>query len=197
MFPTEKDVRFDRRLAVVRRVSWFVAAPLLIFGAVRVTATGTGIAHSSVRAAMIYGFVLLVLRLAGKRTMAQITTFDLVILLILSEAIQPAMVGDGSSMLNAFVIVGTLVAIDVALGVGKDRSPTLARWLDDVPTVLIREGVADEAAMRRVRVDLGDVMESARLHQGIMDRAQVRYAILERTGGISIIPWGGGADERR
>ncbi|MCC6317888.1 MAG: DUF421 domain-containing protein [Gemmatimonadaceae bacterium] len=146
---------------------------------------------------MIYGFVLLVLRLAGKRTMAQITTFDLVILLILSEAIQPAMVGDGSSMLNAFVIVGTLVAIDVALGVGKDRSPTLARWLDDVPTVLIREGVADEAAMRRVRVDLGDVMESARLHQGIMDRAQVRYAILERTGGISIIPWGGGADERR
>ena len=61
--------------------------------------------------------------------------------------------------------------------------------VDDIPTVLVREGVANQRAMNRERLDEDDILEAARRQMGLERLDQVRFAILERTGGISIIPW--------
>jgi uncharacterized membrane protein YcaP (DUF421 family) len=147
------------------------------------------LATSALRAGGLYLFVLAIIRLAGKRTLAELTTFDLVVILMLSQAIEPALVGNDHSLANAAVIVTTLVAMDALLSVIKHRSSAASRWIDDVPTVLIRNGVIDEDAMSRWRVGVDDVMEAARRQLGVAELAQVRFAILERAGGISIIPW--------
>ncbi len=184
-----EDERFDRQFAVFRRTAWALLAPALVIGAWQWRVPGVAVSSSVVRAAIVYCLILLLLRLAGKRTMAEMTTFDLVIVLILSEAVQPAMVGDDNSLTNAALLVATLIAMDVFLGYVKSKSARASRWLDDVPTVLIREGVPDQDAMSRAGIGLDDVMESAR-HQGIASQEEIRFAILERAGGISIIPKG-------
>ncbi|MEP7346609.1 MAG: YetF domain-containing protein [Gemmatimonadaceae bacterium] len=182
------DERFDRQATIFRRVAWGVIAPLLLIGAWTWRVQGSAVSSSVVRAALVYFFVLVLLRLAGKRTLGEMSTFDLVILLILSEAVQPAMVGEDNSLTNAVLLVTTLIAIDVFLGFVKSKSGRAARWLDDVPTVLVREGMVDSGAMSRSHVGVDDVMKAARLQHGLLTFREVRFAILESDGGISIIP---------
>ena len=83
--------------------------------------------ESVIRAAAVYLFLLLVFRLAGQRTLAQITTFDLVLLLIISEAIQQALIGNDNSMTNAALVVLTLAGLNVALSILKQRSKKAER----------------------------------------------------------------------
>jgi uncharacterized membrane protein YcaP (DUF421 family) len=143
---------------------------------------------SVVRALAIYGFLLVIVRLAGRRTLSQMTSFDLILLLIVSEATQQALLGDDFSLTNAFLVIATLVGLDIALSVLKQRSPRLDRWIDDVPLVLVEHGRPLEDRMRRARVDASDVLEAARSSQGLERMGQIKYAVLERSGGISIIP---------
>ncbi|MFN8571217.1 MAG: DUF421 domain-containing protein [Gemmatimonadaceae bacterium] len=182
------DDAFDQRQARIRRWTWGVIAILLLVGGFAWRSPDQTIASPVLRAIIVYGFVLFILRLAGKRTLGEMTTFDLVILLILSEAIQPAMVGGDNSMTNAMLIVAALVGSDVFLGVAKDQSPRLARWLDDVPTVLVRAHEVREDALKRCRIGLDDVVEAARKQHGIMELHEIAWAILERDGTISIVP---------
>lgn len=146
--------------------------------------------ESIVRALAVYLFLLLVMRLSGKRTLAQITVFDLVLLLVISEAVQNAMVGENYSLTNAFVLVLTLVGADIALSLLKQRSRWVARLIDDVPLVIVEDGRLLEDRMRRSRVDAEDVMEAARELQGLERMEQIKYAVLERSGTITIIPKG-------
>jgi uncharacterized membrane protein YcaP (DUF421 family) len=153
------------------------------------TTPGHAVPSTVLRASIIYLFVLVVMRLAGKRTLAEMSTFDLVVLLVLSEAIQPALVADDTRVTSAMLIVLTIVGIDALLGLVKDKSHKASQLLDDIPTVLVRNGVMNERAMERERLDQDDIMEAARRQLGLERLDQVRFAILERTGGISIIPW--------
>lgn len=172
----------------MRTIAWrAIAVLLLTIGLMRQT-QGSPVGSPVVRAAIVYALVLVVLRLAGKRTLGEMTAFDFVILLILSESVQPALVGEDTTLLNAVFIVGTLVGIDVLLAWLKGRSPALDRVLDDVPTVLLDRGIPDQEAMARCGVDMRDIMEAARQRQGLTHISQVQQAILERTGGISIVP---------
>ena len=182
---------FDRRLAAIRRVAWTLIAPLLIVGSLLWHSPGDLMSSPVLRGALAYVLILLVLRLAGKRTLSEMTTFDLVILLILSEAIQPAMTGGDESFTAAALLVVTLVAMDTLFGVAKHRFPRLSRWIDDVPTVLLHEGAPQFDALARTRIDLDDIMEAARLQHGLRTLDQVRFAVLERSGSISIVPVGG------
>lgn len=136
----------------------------------------------------VYLFLLLVFRLAGKRTLAQATPFDVVLLLIISEAVQNALVGDDRSLTNAFLIVLTLVGTDIALSLSKNRIAPLARLLEDLPLVILEHGKPLPERMARVRVDLDDVLEAARSLHGLKRLDQVEFAVLERNGSISIIP---------
>jgi uncharacterized membrane protein YcaP (DUF421 family) len=183
-----EDVAFDRRLAKLRRFSWALLIPVLAVAGWLWKVPGSGIGSTVLRTAIVYLLVLLVLRLGGKRTLSQMTTFDLAILLIISEAVQPALIGDDFTITNAALAVFTLVGVDVLLGLLKDKVPRLDRWLDDVPTVLVRDGMPISDALARSRVSIDDIMEAARHQHGLAHFADVRYAVLERTGGISVIP---------
>jgi uncharacterized membrane protein YcaP (DUF421 family) len=144
--------------------------------------------ESVLRGAAVYLFLLVVFRIAGQRTLAQITTFDLVLLLIISEAIQQALIGNDNSMTNAGLIVLTLAGLNVVLSVLKQRSKRVEKVLEDVPLVLVAEGRVLKERMDKVRVDEDDILEAARSLHGLERLDQIRYAVLERSGDISIIP---------
>jgi uncharacterized membrane protein YcaP (DUF421 family) len=140
------------------------------------------------RAVTIYMLLLIIFRIAGKRALSQTTTFDFVLLLIISEAIQPAMVRDDYSLTNAFLLVVTLVGLDIALSLIKQRSHRIEQLLDGVPLVIVEDGKPIKDRMQKARVDENDVLTAARELQGLERMEQIKYAVLERSGGISIIP---------
>ena len=143
---------------------------------------------SILRGAVVYLILLVLFRISGKRSLAQITTFDFVLLLIIAEAIQQAMIGEDNSMANAFLVVLTLLGLDVGMSLLKQRSPTIDRWLDDVPLVIVEDGRPLKNRMDKERVDEADILSAARELQGLERMDQIKYAVLERSGGITIIP---------
>ena len=147
---------------------------------------------SILRALAVYTFLLVLFRVAGKRSLTDMTTFDFILLLIISEAIQQALLNDDNSMTNAFIVVTTLVGLNIALSLVKQRSQTLDKLLEGTPVVLVEHGRLLKERMDRVRVDEEDVMHAARQQQGLERLDQIKYAVLERSGGISIIPAAGG-----
>jgi len=147
--------------------------------------------ESVVRAFAIYMFVLLAFRLTGKRSLAQITPFDFVLLLIMGEATQQALLGDDFSVTNAFLVILTLMTLDICLALIKGRSRRLEKWLDDVPLIIVENGRPLKDRMAKSQVDEEDVLEAGRRLQGLERMEQIKYAVLERSGGISIIPRAG------
>lgn len=144
-----------------------------------------------IRGLAVYLVLMIVSRLSGRRTLAQATPFDFVLLLIIAETTQQALLGDDFSIVNAFLLIVTLFSADVALTFAKGQSARLALWLDGAPTVLISNGQVDAEAFRRARVSVSDVLEAAREQQGIASMERIEAAVLETSGGISIIPKSG------
>ena len=144
--------------------------------------------ESIVRGAATYLVVWLIFRLTGKRSLAQITTFDAVLLLIISETAQSALIGDNNSFTNAVLLILTILGMDVALSCAKQRWPSVEKVVDGVPLHIIDRGALCHEAMQKERIDEGDILHAARDRQGLMSIDQIEYAILERTGEITIIP---------
>lgn len=144
--------------------------------------------ESVLRASAIYVFLLLLFRITGKRSLAQITTFDFVLLLIIGEATQQALLGDDFSVINAWIVIATLMGLDLLLSHLKHYFPRLDPVVDSVPLVVVADGKLIEERAAHERVDLDDVLAAAREKHGIERLEQIRYAVLERSGGISIIP---------
>lgn len=140
------------------------------------------------RAVAIYAFLLVLFRLAGKRSLAQITTFDFVLLLVIGEATQQALLGNDFSLINAFVVVLTLLGLDVGLSLLKQRSTVLDKLVDDVAVVIVDDGRPLKDRMDKARIDKSDILAAARELQGLERIDQIKYAVLERSGGISVIP---------
>jgi uncharacterized membrane protein YcaP (DUF421 family) len=140
------------------------------------------------RACAIYVTLLVVLRVSGKRSMAQITTFDFVLLLIIGEATQQALIGDDFSITTGLLLILTLVGIDMALSLLQVRSPRLSRWLDGTPVVILENGRLLRDRLEKSRVDESDILTAARERHGLQRLDEIKYAVLERSGGISIIP---------
>lgn len=140
------------------------------------------------RAIVVYGVLIVVMRFAGRRTVSEITTFDFVLLLIIGESTQQALLGDDFSLTTAIISIVTLVAIDIAFSLVKDRMPRLARMFDGQPTIVVVDGRPLERRMRWCRIDVEDVLEAARRSHGIAELDRIRFAVLERNGAISIIP---------
>ena len=108
--------------------------------------------ESVLRGAVVYLFVWVIIRIAGKRTMAEATTFDLVLLLIISETTQQAMIDSDHSVTNAFLLIITLVGIDILISLFKQRSSTLEKFMDGVPLVVLENGKLLKERMDKVRV---------------------------------------------
>jgi uncharacterized membrane protein YcaP (DUF421 family) len=141
-----------------------------------------------IRSFSVYLFILIIFRISGKRSLAQITTFDFVLLLIIGEAIQQGLTGNDYSLTNAFLIVITLVGIDVVLSIIKQRSRAIDKLLDSVPLILVEDGKTIQERLDKSRVDESDILSKAREYQGLERIDQIKYAVLERSGNITIIP---------
>jgi uncharacterized membrane protein YcaP (DUF421 family) len=98
------------------------------------------------------------------------------------------MVDDDHSLANAFIMVTTFVVVDISLSLLKQRSKTLAGILEDAPLVLVENGQPLMDRMNKSRIDTEDVLEAARETRGLERMDQIKYAVLERHGKISIIP---------
>jgi uncharacterized membrane protein YcaP (DUF421 family) len=107
--------------------------------------------------------------------------------LILSEAIQQALIDDDNSMTNAFIIVLTMVGLDLAISEARQRWPLVARATESVPLVLMRDGVVDQRRLAKEHLDVGDILTAAR-REGLETIEQIKHAILEKDGSISVVP---------
>ncbi len=140
------------------------------------------------RASAIYVLFLLVFRVSGKRALAQMTSFDFVLLLIVAEAAQQALLVSDQSLTNAAIVIVTLAVLDIALSRWKFRSPRLDRVLEGLPVLLLADGQPLAESLQAEGVDLDDILTAARATHGLERLEQIKYAVLERNGGISIIP---------
>ena len=144
--------------------------------------------ESVIRGLIVYAFLLLVFRLAGKRTLSESTNFELVLLLIISETTQQAMVDNDHSVTNGFLLILTLVGCTVTLAWLKQRFPKWEKVLDDVPTIVVENGRLLPDRMQKLQVDEQDILESARELQALENIGEIKYAIVERNGNITVIP---------
>jgi uncharacterized membrane protein YcaP (DUF421 family) len=144
--------------------------------------------ESVLRGILVYVFLLVIFRITGKRSLAETSSFDLVLLLIISETIQQAIVDSDHSLTNAALLIVTLVGADILLSLVKERVPAVERWLDGVPLVIVKDGKLIEHRALRERIDENDVLEAARLEHGLETMDQIKFAVLERGGKISVIP---------
>lgn len=142
-----------------------------------------------IRGVIIYLFLLLVFRIMGKRALNETTTFDLVLLLIISEVTQQALVGEDFSVTTSAVLIITLMGVDVLFNLIKKTSPVISKLTEGVPLIIVANGKLLERRMDKTKVDEDDIMRSARLSFGLERLDQIKYAVLEKDGTITIIPF--------
>jgi uncharacterized membrane protein YcaP (DUF421 family) len=142
---------------------------------------------SVLRGLAVYLGLLVIFRLAGRRTLAQMTPFDLVLTLIISEALQQAMVGDDPSVVNALLLVLTLVGAATAMSILKLKSTRLERLIDGLPVVAVEKGKMHEDRMSAMRVDADDIMAAARELQAVEKLEDIDHVIVETSGKITVI----------
>jgi len=142
------------------------------------------------RASIVYFLFLVALRLSGKRELGQFTIFDLALVLLASNALQPAITGPDASIPGALIIMATLFTLNRVVAFSRQRSPLVRRILDYEPTVVARDGAWIDAAIERERLDSDD-LEAAIREYGLESVAQVKLAVLEHDGSISVVPASG------
>jgi uncharacterized membrane protein YcaP (DUF421 family) len=139
-----------------------------------------------VRAAAVYVFLLVGLRLTGKRQMGQMSAFDLVVLLIISNVLQNAMIGNDNSVLGGFLGAATILLLNYGVTRLAFSRRGLERLLEGGPTLLIHNGKVIEANLRRELLTRDELMAGLR-RQGITAVEEVHVALLEETGTITAV----------
>ncbi len=140
-----------------------------------------------VRGLIVYAFLLILLRITGKRQVGQLAPFDLVLLLVLSNAVQNAMNGGDNSVAGGMVSACTLVGINYIVGFLTFRSKKLEGLIEGLPVVLIHNGKVIHKAMDEVKLTLHELNASLRA-EGCTCPDEVRVAVLENSGQITVIP---------
>lgn len=143
---------------------------------------------SVLRALAMYAVLLLIFRLVGKRSLSQITTFDFVILLVVGEATAQALLGEDFSLVRAALVIATLVIVERLSDYLSWRFPTFRRTTQGVPVVLVENGAVVTHAMRKSHLSVDDVVTAGRQLHGLERLDQIKWAVLESSGGISVVP---------
>ena len=141
-----------------------------------------------IRGVFMYLFLMIVVRVMGKRTMAQASTFDFVLLLTISQVTQQALVGMDYSLTGAVILIIVFVAVNVVFTVIKEKSRFFSKLIEGTPLILVDNGKMLPVRMEQSQVDEEDIMLAARSTQGLERMNQIKYAVLEKDGSISIIP---------
>ena len=174
----------------VEREAWFHWVGYALFATVVVLGAAGALgdrARIVLHAAAIYLFLLFVFRIAGRRTLAQTTTFDLVLVLIIGDAVQQAMLGEDQTLAGAALAILSLVTLDVTLSHLKHRFPLLDRMIEGSPILLKVRDRVNERAMALNGLDEEDLLAAARERQGLTAIDDIEQATLEKDGHISIV----------
>lgn len=147
------------------------------------------------RTLVVYFALLAGLRVAGKRELGQMTPFDLIVVLIISNAVQNAMVGPDTSLTGGLIAAGTLLGVNALINRTSLKLTWLGHNLVGTPTVLINDGKFIEEHLRHEGLQRSEVLMAMREH-GVAEVDQVRMAVLEVDGSISIVPKEGGTVHR-
>jgi uncharacterized membrane protein YcaP (DUF421 family) len=138
------------------------------------------------RSAFLFGFVFLVVRLMGRRELAKLEPFDLILLIVLGDAVQQGLTQDDYSVTGAVLVVGTIALLQVAIAFLSWRFTPIRRLTKGEPIVLVEDGKPIESNLRRERIRLEELAEKMRSQQ-IASLDDVAWAVLESGGDISFI----------
>lgn len=147
------------------------------------------IAEKVVRSVVVYLFLLVAFRFTGKRQVGQLTPFDLVVLLIISNVVQNAVIGNDNSLGGGLLGATTILVLNYAIAEVAFRSKRARRLLETQPTLLIHNGHILQDNLRRERITIDDLLGALR-RNGLVEPAEVRFAVLEENGSISVVPRG-------
>ena len=148
---------------------------------------GSSLPDVVLRTAIVYLFVVAAIRISGKREVGQMSVLELVVILVLSDAVQNSMVGENTTLWGGLVAVVTLLGLDFAIKWVTGRSRTLRNVIEGEPRLLVRDGRLLDKALREEKIDADDVRAAVRAH-GLTRIDEVRLAVLETDGSISVIP---------
>jgi uncharacterized membrane protein YcaP (DUF421 family) len=139
------------------------------------------------RATVIFFFIFFVTRVAGKRELSSMEPFDLILLVVLGDLVQQGVTQSDYSVTGALIVISTITLLTVALSFVNFKFGFLRGALEGQPVVLVENGELIERNMRRERITMEDLEAEARQQQ-VTDIADIRWAVLETSGRISIIP---------
>lgn len=138
------------------------------------------------RATLVYVLVMLLVRLSGKRAVGQFTPFDLVLLILIGNAVQNGINGGDNSLTGAAIMATTLIVLNYGVAFVTSRSRKVEKIVEGEPVVLARHGKVFEHVLRRELVSDSDFREALRMNN-IDDIADVQLALLETNGHISVV----------
>ena len=141
------------------------------------------------RSVAVYLFLLVAFRVAGKRLLGQLTAFDLVVLLIISNVVQNAAIGNDNSLGGGLVGAFVIMTLNWLMAWLTFRHRRLQRLVENVPTILVKHGEVLHANLDREHMSMAELRAALR-KEGIVTLGEVRYAILEEDGHVSVIPRG-------
>jgi uncharacterized membrane protein YcaP (DUF421 family) len=142
-----------------------------------------------IRTLAVYICILVGLRLSGKREIGQMTVFDLVVLLLIANAVQNAMVGPDTSLIGGILAAVVLLVANSLIARSRLRWPRLRRWVEGTPTLLVLHGEVIPEQMRREGIDEESLLAALREH-GVAEISGVEMVVLEIDGSISVVPVG-------
>ena len=148
---------------------------------------GSSLAEVVLRTAIVYLFLVAVLRISGKRQVGQLSVLELVVILVISDAVQNSMVGDNTSVYGGLIAVVTLLTLDFLLRSLSRRSKTVRDVIEGEPRLIVRDGRLLRHAIEEEGLGMDDVRAAVREH-GLSRIEDVRFAVLETNGTISVIP---------
>ena len=140
----------------------------------------------AIRAVVLYAFVTILTRVVGRRELSSLQPFDLILLIVLGDAVQQGLTQDDYSLTGAFLVIFTFAVLQVLVSFLGYKFPRARPVLEGEPLIVVHDGELVEHNLKRERLTPEEVAESAR-QNGIAHLSEVRWAVLETTGAISFI----------
>ena len=141
----------------------------------------------TIRAVALFFFVYLLTRIIGRRELSSLEPFDLILLIVIGDAIQQGLTQDDYSVTGALIVIGTFAILQILVSYLSFRFPRLRPALDGEPIIVVQDGRAIEKNMKRERITVEEVMVAARQEQ-VASLDRIAWAVLETSGKISVIP---------
>ena len=140
----------------------------------------------ALRSIVVFFFVFMLTRVIGRRELSSLEPFDLILLIVLGDAVQQSLTQDDYSVTGAFIVISTIAVLQVGVSYLNFRVPRLRTLLDGEPIVVVQDGKVIEGNAKRERLTLEDIAEAARLQQ-IASLEDVQWAVLETSGEMTFI----------